>query len=424
MSKLVETLRTGDWITPQRLRLWALAVLVASLAGLGFLIATSHGLNDFKGRPLGTDFSNIYVGGAYALDGEAVAAFDLDQQYARAQAIFGPDTPFYSWCYPPFLMFVAAPLALLPYIPALLLWQASTMALYLGMLFMVLRSVKLRPEDGDGALARQPLWLLLAVASPAVFVNIYHGHNGFLTAALIGAALVQLDRRPILAGLLIGLLSYKPQFGVMIPLVLMLSGRWRVFASAALTVLALSLLATLTFGSEIWRAFFDSMAWSRVIGLEQGGTGWHKIQSVFAWVRMWGGGVALAYAIQGVVAVALAISLGWLWRSRAAFPLQAAALIIASILATPYSMDYDLVALAPAIALLAAYGFSRGFAPWEKSALVAIWLVPLVGRGFAEQTLIPLGVTSMLLLYALVMARAAADLGLLRRRQPVAQPAG
>jgi hypothetical protein len=165
------------------------------------------------------------------------------------------------------------------------------------------------------------------------------------------------------------------------------------------------------------------MAWSRDIGLEQGGTGWHKIQSVFAWVRMWGGGVSLAYAIQGVVAVALAISLGWLWRSRAAFPLQAAALIIASILATPYSLDYDLVALAPAIAWLAAYGLSRGFAPWEKTALVAVWLVPLVGRGLAEQTLIPLGVPSMLLLYALVMTRAATDLGLLRRWQPVAQPA-
>jgi hypothetical protein len=203
----------------------------------------------------------------------------------------------------------------------------------------------------------------------------------------------------------------------------MLSGRWRVFASAAMTVAVLSLLATLAFGWEIWRAFIDSMPWTREVVLEQGGTGWHKFQTVFAWVRMWGGNVPLAYAMQGAVFAGLALSLGWLWRSKVAWPLQAAALIIASILATPYNMDYDLVALAPALAFLAAYGFSRGFAPWEKTALVAVWLVPLVARGFAEQTHIPLGVPSMLLLFALVIARAAVDLGHLRRWTPAAQPA-
>jgi hypothetical protein len=222
---------------------------------------------------------------------------------------------------------------------------------------------------------------------------------------------------------MIGLLSYKPQFGVMIPLVLALSGRWRVFSSAAVTVAALALLATLAFGWEIWRGFLDSLPWTREVVLEQGGTGWHKFQTVFAWVRMWGGSVPLAYAIQGVLAAFLALSLGWLWRSRAAYPLQAAALIIASILATPYSMDYDLVALAPALALLAAYGFSRGFAPWEKTALVVVWLVPLVARGVAEQTLIPLGVPSMLLLYALVNWRAAKECGTFRLRRPAALPA-
>ena len=75
-------------------------------------------------------------------------------------------------------------------------------------------------------------WLLLALAFPAVFVNIGHGHNGFLTAALIGAGLLMLDRRPILAGILFGLMAYKPQFGVLIPLVLAATGRWRAFLAA------------------------------------------------------------------------------------------------------------------------------------------------------------------------------------------------
>jgi alpha-1,2-mannosyltransferase len=423
MGKVLADLRTGGWMTRERIRLWALAVLVASLAGLGFLLATSDGLNDYRGRPLGTDFSDIYAGGTYVLDGTPALAFDPPLQHAREKAIFGPATPFYGWCYPPFLLFVSAVLALMPYLTALAVWQGATLMLYLGMLWTVLRSVKARPEDEAGALARDPFWVLLAVASPAVLVNLAHGHNGFLTATLIGLALVRLDRRPILAGVLFGLLSYKPQFGVMIPLVLIASARWRALTSAAATVLVLAIVTTLTFGVDIWQAFIDSMPFTREVVLEQGGTGWYKLQTVFAWVRMWDGSVPLAYTIQGAVTVMLAGVLAWLWRSEAAFPLKAAALIIASVLATPYSLDYDFVALAPAIAFIAAYGWARGFAPWEKTALAFLWLMPLAARAVAEHTLIPLGVPAMVLVWVLVLKRAADDLGLAARWRPVVQPA-
>src|SRR5262249_50290857 len=141
--------------------------------------------------------------------------------------------------------------------------------------------------------------------------------------------------------------------------------------------------------------------------LELGGTGWHKIQSVFSIVRMWGGGVALAYTAQGAVMIAAAAALVWLWRSTAAYPFKAAALIVASILATPYSLDYAFVILAPAIAFVAADGLARGFAPWHKTALAFLWLMPLVARSIAEQTLVPLGVPAMLLVLLLILRQAA-----------------
>src|SRR6185503_9684370 len=180
--------------------------------------------------------------------------------------------------------------------------------------------------------------------------------------------LVVLDARPVLAGVLFGLIAYKPQFGLLIPLALIAGGRWRAFVAAALTVGALALATFIAFGPDVWLAFIASAPLTRVEVLEQGGTGWHKIQSVFAMVRMWGGGVPLAYWVQGAVTAMLAAALALLWRSRAAYPLKAGALAIAAIVATPYSLDYDFAVLAVALAYLAADGLARGFAPWQRSA--------------------------------------------------------
>ncbi len=444
-SGILDTLRSGAWLTRERMRLVAFALLAAALIGAGYLIATSDGLSDRLGRPLGTDFSNVYAAGSYVLDGQPAAPFDPARQFAREQAIFGPATQFYGWHYPPFFLGLAALLALMPYALALALWQGVTLGLYVLSIRAILFSLPSplwggsRAEGvrggGDGV-EESPLptgrsqvyagcvnlpamqstsptrgevkkeWLLLALAFPAVFINLGHGHNGFLTAALMGAALVMLVERPILAGVLIGCLAYKPQFGLLIPLVLGLSGRWRAFASAAATVALLALGVTLTFGTEVWTAFLSSTAFTRDLVLEQGQTGWHKIQSVFSLVRLWGGGITLAYAAQGAATVIVAAALSWLWRGRAAYPIKAAALLIGTLLATPYSLDYDLMLLAPAIAFIAADGFARGFGPFEKTVLAALWIVPLIARPVAEATLIPLAVPAMLAAFALLLRRA------------------
>ncbi len=435
MGGVLANLRTGDWMTRERLRLWALAVLAASLGGLLFLLATSDGLNDYQGRPLGTDFSNVYAAGTYVLDGQPGTAFDPPSQHAREQMIFGKATPFYGWHYPPFFLFIAALLALMPFALALAVWQGATLVLYLLTIRAVLTASwpgSSRPftpfvEGQQGVDARHKaghdgLWLLLAVAFPAVFVNIGHGHNGFLTAALLGGALLVLDRTPVAAGILFGLLAYKPQFGVMIPLVLIVTGRWRAFASACATVLALMLVTTLAFGPDVWRHFINAMPFTREVVLEQGGTGWHKIQSVFSLVRMWGGGVPLAYAMQGAAMAALAVALAWLWRSDAPYRLKAAALPIAAILATPYSLDYDLVVLAPAIAFLAVEGLERGFRSYEKSALALLWIMPMIVRTLAEHILLPLGLISMAIVFGLVLRRAALDTGAVPDWQSAAHP--
>ena len=398
MAGFIDILRSGAWLTRERMRLVAIALLAAMVLGAAFLIATSDGLNDRFGRPLGTDFSNVYAAGTYVLDGEPAAPFDPARQFAREQAVFGQATQFYGWHYPPFFLGVAALLATMPYWLALIVWQGVTLLLYV---FSIRAIVSPFPETKNGH-----LWLLLALAFPAVFINLGHAHNGFLTAALIGAALTQIDRRPILSGILIGCLAYKPQFGLLIPLVLIASGRWRVFAAAAATVALLALAVPLAFGPEVWTAFLASPKFTRKVVLEEGGTGWFKIQSVFAWARMWGGGITLAYMAQGAVTLLIAAALIWLWRSTAAFPLKAAALLISSVLATPYSLDYDLMLVAPTIAYVATDGMTRGFASWEKTTLAALWIVPLIARSVPQTTLIPLAVPIMLVAFGLLLRRA------------------
>jgi alpha-1,2-mannosyltransferase len=347
--------------------------------------------------------------------------------------IFGAATPFYGWHYPPYFLFVAGALAKMPYGVALAVWQASTLALYLLTIWSIVSPSPRRGEGrgkgardsqsrsggphptAHGAVGLSPVGrgeiFLLALAFPAVLINIGHGQNGFLTAALLGGALVALDRRPLIAGILFGLLVYKPQFGLMIPLALVAGGRWRCFAAAAATIAVLTLVTTLAYGPQVWHAFLVSTQFSRAVVLEQGSTGWQKIQSLFSWARMWGAPIPLAYALQAVLTIALGAAIVWLWRSAASPALKSAALCLAAILGTPYSLDYDMMVLAPAIAFFAVEGIKRGFRPWEKTALAALWLVPLVARSVAQATLIPLGVPAMLAVFALVLRRAELDRG-------------
>ena len=395
MAHFWQGLRSGEWLTPARARGYSLILLgICTLAIAGW-IAASDGLIDRNGKPLGTDFSNVYAAGSLTWQGRPAEAYQPALQHAEEQAVFGGrEVPFYGWLYPPFFFSVAFLVASLPYAWGLAIWLAASLAAYLA----AMRAILPRPET-----------LLIAAAFPAVFINIGHGQNGFLTAALLGGALHWLDRRPWLAGVLIGLLAYKPQFGVLIPVALLAGGRWSTIGAAVATIAALLAVSFVTLGGGVWHAFADSMTFTQTVVLEQGGIGWEKIQSVFSAMRMWGVGVHLAYAVQIALALMLAASLAWLWRSNAAFELKASALATASLLATPYVLDYDLVALAVGIVFFVRHGLSRGFRTFEISLLAAAWIVPLLSRGVAGATGIPLGLVVLLAFYVFTLRRALID---------------
>jgi Glycosyltransferase family 87 len=395
MAYFWQGLRSGEWLTSARARAYSLILLGLFVIAIVTWTALADGLIDRNGKPVGTDFSNVYAAGRLTWQGRPADAYDPPRQHEAEKAVFaGRDVPFYGWHYPPFFLGVAVVVAGIPYAWGLALWLATSFAAYLAALWAILP----RRET-----------LLIAAAFPAVFVNVGHGQNGFLTTALLGGALQLLDRRPWLAGVLFGLIAYKPQFGALIPIVLVAGSRWRTIGAAIATVSALVVLSFATLGGGVWQAFADSMTFTQAVVLEQGNTGWEKIQSMFSAVRMWGGSVHLAYAVQFALTAAIAASVAWLWRSQAAFELKAAALAVGSLLATPYVLDYDLVVLAVSIAYFARLGLSLGFRSFEISLLAAAWFVPLLSRGIAHATAIPVGLLVMLMLFVSILRRAAMD---------------
>lgn len=387
----------AEWINKRRLIAYPRIFVTMYAIAIVIVLAMSHNLIDPLGKNIGTDFMTVWSAGKMAQQGRAAEVYDYQKHYEVQRAALpwkdNQRIPYYGWFYPPLFLIVALALACLSYGVALALWMCLTLPAYLAAVRAIL------PERGT---------VMAALAFPGVFVNLGHGQNGFLTAALLGGGLVLLQKRPYLAGCLFGLLAYKPQFGVLMPLALLAGGYWRTILSAAVTVVVEIAVSYALFGAATWQAFFESAKQTQKVALEQGAVGWERIQSLFAAVRMLGGSVELAYSLHILCAASAAAVVIWMWRRPAVAPeLKSAALVTASLLATPYILDYDLVALALPIAWLTAMGLREGFRPWEKTILLLVWLLPLFSRLIAKAVHVPSATLIMGLLLLFIIRRAA-----------------
>ncbi|WNV08520.1 glycosyltransferase family 87 protein [Tardiphaga sp. 709] len=402
MIRIWQHIESGAWLTLERVRAYSLIVLALGILAVAGWIAVSDGVIDRNGKPIGTDFSSFYTAGALALEGKAHDSYTVAAHYARQQQLFGSDTPYYAWFYPPIFLLVATPLAMLPYPFALAIWQGGSFVFYLFVISAILKRAAL-PD------AVHRLWLPVAMAFPAAFINLGHGQNGFLTAGLFGSALLALPQRPYLAGILFALMAYKPQFAIVIPLALFAAGQWRCIAAATITIIALTCITTALFGIDCWIAFASVTETSRQLLLEQGQVGFEKLQSAFAAIRMWRGNILSAYLVQGIVSIAVIASAVWAWRVARDANLKAAILLIATLLASPHVLDYDLMLLGPAIAFMIVTGFSTGFRDYEISLLALTWIMPLLTRSIAGAIELPLGFLVMVVFYIIVVRRALAN---------------
>ena len=381
-----------DAVTLPRLVVTA-ALALSAMNGLWWLLAALSGqwITDARGIAIATDFTNVYAAGRMALEGHAAQAYDWEIHKRAQEAVLGHGfSGYFGWHYPPPYLFVAAVLAKLPYGVAFVTWVVASAVPYA---LIVLR------------LAGHPAGWLIAAGCPLALHNVMIGQNGFLTATLIGAAVLMMPKRPWLAGVCVGLLIYKPQYGLMFPVALLAGRQWRVIAGAALTAAALVIASWAAFGTETWVAFFDWLPRVSQALLVLGEAQFGKMQSVLTLVRYLGGGDALARTLQGAAVLGAAMALGAIWWSRAAYDIKAAALATAALIATPYLFPYDMVVLALPVALILKHGARTGFLPHELPAL-ALAVILLVAFPFLVA---PVGFGATLLVAAVVARRALAN---------------
>jgi arabinofuranan 3-O-arabinosyltransferase len=351
---------------------------------------------DRVGRPRLNDFTAEWLAGKQALHGKVTALYEPRQFENIQEAITGPkhryESFYRNWPYPPIFFFALAPLAMLPYLPAFLSWEALTLLGCIAVVFLIVR--------------RRPA-IALVLASPFTAWNFYEGQSGFLTAALVGASLLSLERQPVLAGMFIGCLTYKPQFGILFPVALIAARQWRAIASAVTTFAALTAASIVLFGMAPWRALPHELLAHADIYLfrdQPYAVEWAVYQTFYGLVRDLHGGTTPAWLIQGCVTIGLAVVVWQVWRSRTRYALKAALLSAAILIATPFGFAYDMAAIVIPIAFLAADQIRCGLLRGEQTALLALFAAGLAAiASLHHLPVVPLMVSSLI---GLILRRA------------------
>ena len=262
----------------------------------------------------------------------------------------------------------------MPYMTAYVLYCVAGMLVYLVVV-----------ADGE----RRIDHLVLLALAPAVTVNIWCGQNAFWTTALLIGGLVQLDRRPAVAGVLFGVLSIKPQLGVLLPLMLVLTARWRAILFAAMTVAILLALATLAFGASVWH---DAMPVQANVFLRDYENFMTHMPTAFMNARVAGLSLPVAACLQAVLSLASVTAVVWTFRRSRDADLSNALLVTATFVVTPYAFNYDMVAFGWVIVKLMDRMDNNA---WDHGLMLAVWATPFmtVALGIAG---LPISVLPML----------------------------
>jgi len=323
--------------------------VLGGIASLGLLIAyillarwTPPFPRDGSSLVVGRDFLNFWMYGRAALSHAPQNFYDPHLYNAVLRTMLGNDYLGQNWSYPPHIMLFATPFGLLPYLGALLCWTGGSVAIF--------------AKSGIARL-HEPAMLLPLLAAPAVAFCLISGQSSLVTAAMLVTIFAWLDRRPIGAGVLIGLLTLKPQLGFLFPVILIASNRWRVFAVASVTAMMLFAVTTVLFGLDVWEQYLRlGLPVQNAVLEDPRLIAAPFIPTVFMNLHAAGLAYGPAMTLQGCVSLLAVATVFWAFRThRDVNPQILQALFFAcSIAATPYLLSYDTLPLVFAAVMLLA----------------------------------------------------------------------
>jgi alpha-1,2-mannosyltransferase len=302
------------------------------------------------------------------VEGKASLTYDIDALTAFQNAIFADRLPgevrFRPFFYPPIWLLMLLPFAGLAIGQAYALFLSGTVAL---------ATLLEGRHDWPG-------WLAILVSPAAVWVALT-GQNTFFSLALFYGGFRLLDHAPAAAGILLGVLAYKPQLWVLVPVALAAARQWRVLAWTLGTALALAFASLAVFGVDLWWAFFAAAreAGSVRVLNEMVERTFSQMTTLFdaAWIL--GLPTGLAAALQAAGAL-LAVAAVWVaFRRYPSSAARTAVLAAATFLVSPYTLNYDLLLLMPAAVALFRRGACDGFYPGERLLYLVLWLLPFAG---------------------------------------------
>jgi arabinofuranan 3-O-arabinosyltransferase len=382
-----------------RLRAYGYGITIVYAYVLIHLYRVGAWIVDTEGYPHYTEFTPFWVAAVQAVHGKAALLSGPAEFIQIQNELLGKEQAFYFWGYPPTYLLVLAPLGVLSYRTAFLSYEVVTL---LGLIIVVCFIV------------RRSAAVALVLASPYTVWNFLAGANGFLTASLLGASLLLLERRPVLAGVFLGCLTYKPHFGILFPVALLASKQWRVIASAAATTVVLVGASMIAFGTDLWSALPAEINLDAGLSLGADPDGkWGYFQTVYGLARTLRSGAGPAWFAQAITTIGVIATVWVVWRSPVRYELKAATLSAAALIATPYAFSYDMAAIAIPIAFLAKDQMSFGLLRGEQTmliglftlvlALLAVFRDPPDGIPFGS---LPIGPVVVIALLAIVLRRA------------------
>jgi alpha-1,2-mannosyltransferase len=377
LRDLVVGLRHARWLTRDRIVACGQVLLLAELTILIMLALWQHGVITDSVSPTSSDFVSFYAAGKLALAGTPALAYDQTAHFLTEQRFMVEGAPYQFFFYPPVFMLLFAPLASLPYFVAFYVFEIATLVAF------VLTMRQILHEPGWS-------WLGPLLAFPAIFWTLGLGQNAFLTAALFGGFTLSIDRRPVMAGVLLGLLCYKPHFGLLVPAALICGGHWRAFVAAGVTVAVLVGLSAALFGVETWQAYVTAFAGSDAV-YATGRIDYAGMETPFGGARLLGFNPFASYLVQAFITCSMALLVALIWRLGPSRSLRAAALLSATMLAVPMALLYDKLLLLVAVCWLVRDGRQNGFLSWEKSVLLAAYPASIVTYVVGSLWHVPLG---------------------------------